>query len=509
MFGKNYRKIFQLTGITAVLLIISMIFACTLEPEIAALREEVIGEISSEVIFNSNGGSEVLPQYIAKDGNVTLPTHPKKSGSTFGWWFKEAKDFKTPWDFVNGTVNEPMTLYAKWNKEGIYTVVFFGNGGTPEFTWDETAGDPASIGTMPANPSRKGYTFEGWVDESGTAFVNANIKNSTAIYAKWKGINAVVPIIITQPAPSTSVTLGNPAPLSVTAAAPADGGVLSYQWYSNTSPSNSGGNVISGATKNTYNPPVNATGTFHYYVVVTNTNNNATGNKTASIASSVATVTVTGPTNVIEGSGSDGGFTWDNGKITGSFSGYYKVVEDGVVKYLDSSGLLQSNLEDIGFFSGSEIPDLVNGRTYKLNKAVDFAGSSLDVFEHSGGSIDFDTTSSIGGTINLPVNAGLDMYGIDLKLTASHSYEVWKEMNIAPPAGFEPWLESRTSAKAPNDTPPPGSFIEDIPGKAIGIYIYTDTNRSIIYVPAVTCTTTYLIYDLNDKTLTLLTVIVP
>lgn len=43
---------------------------------------------------------------------------------------------------------------------------------------------------------------------------------------------------------------------------------LLYQWYSNTTASNTGGTAISGATNSTYNPPTTNTGTFYYYVVV-------------------------------------------------------------------------------------------------------------------------------------------------------------------------------------------------------------------------------------------------
>jgi hypothetical protein len=44
---------------------------------------------------------------------------------------------------------------------------------------------------------------------------------------------------------------------------------LSYQWYSNSTASNSGGTLISGATSNSYTPPSNTVGQRYYYVVVT------------------------------------------------------------------------------------------------------------------------------------------------------------------------------------------------------------------------------------------------
>jgi uncharacterized repeat protein (TIGR02543 family) len=83
------------------------------------------------------------------------------------------------------------------------------------------------------------------------------------------------------------------AVLSVTAASP-DGGTLSYQWFSNTTASNSGGTAITSATAATFAVPTDTAGTFYYYVVVTNTNTDATGNQAATAASSAVTVTVNG-----------------------------------------------------------------------------------------------------------------------------------------------------------------------------------------------------------------------
>ncbi|WP_445752811.1 PKD domain-containing protein, partial [Polaribacter sp.] len=51
-------------------------------------------------------------------------------------------------------------------------------------------------------------------------------------------------------------------------------GTPSYQWFSNNTNSNSGGNIISGATSATYTPPsFNAVGSFYYYVRVSLTGN--------------------------------------------------------------------------------------------------------------------------------------------------------------------------------------------------------------------------------------------
>lgn len=73
-----------------------------------------------------------------------------------------------------------------------------------------------------------------------------------------------------------------------------DGGSLSCQWYSNTTNSTVGGTEV-GTNSYTYTPSTAAVGTTYYYCVVTNTNNEATANKTATATSEIATVTVNAP----------------------------------------------------------------------------------------------------------------------------------------------------------------------------------------------------------------------
>jgi hypothetical protein len=103
--------------------------------------------------------------------------------------------------------------------------------------------------------------------------------------------------------PRDTGTIGNPT-LTVTATNPdaGNGGVLSYQWYSKTSPGNTGGTLIEGATSASYTPPHrNTVGErVYYYVVVTNTNPNRIGTKTASVTSNAVYIIVMKEYNVGE-----------------------------------------------------------------------------------------------------------------------------------------------------------------------------------------------------------------
>jgi len=153
------------------------------------------------------------------------------------------------------------------------------------------------------NPTKTNYTFDGWYDNAG--FSGASISSISAtetgaktLWAKWKLINATAPtftlnlsatgIIYTKDATATALT--------VTATG---SGTLSYQWYSNDT-NNTDTPITVGTSTNVYTPLTTAVGTAYYYVVVTNTDVNAT-NPTATATSSIAKVTVnaTATTNAV------------------------------------------------------------------------------------------------------------------------------------------------------------------------------------------------------------------
>jgi len=99
----------------------------------------------------------------------------------------------------------------------------------------------------------------------------------------------VVPDISTQPADASYPHNYSAAALSVTATNGDDGGILSYQWYSENDGDASDGTAITGATDATYMPPTDITGITYYYCVVTNSKS---GYAPKSVTSKAAKVTV-------------------------------------------------------------------------------------------------------------------------------------------------------------------------------------------------------------------------
>ncbi|SFT91736.1 hypothetical protein SAMN05216474_3160, partial [Lishizhenia tianjinensis] len=76
------------------------------------------------------------------------------------------------------------------------------------------------------------------------------------------------PVIITQPQ-SSSYCQNAPSPLPLSVGAQGGYGNYTYQWYSNTTSSTTGGTLINGATDSTFSPSVQQIGTSYYYCVVT------------------------------------------------------------------------------------------------------------------------------------------------------------------------------------------------------------------------------------------------
>jgi uncharacterized repeat protein (TIGR02543 family) len=136
-----------------------------------------------------------------------------------------------------------------------------------------------------------GYTFTSWGgDCSGTSLTTAVTMNGDySCTAEFTATPLIT--IVTQPADLT-VTQGAITQSLSIAATVNPSATPSYQWYSNTSASTTGGTPIAGATGTDFALPTDlVAGTYYYYCVVS-----ATG--AADVTSNLATVTVKDPTTM-------------------------------------------------------------------------------------------------------------------------------------------------------------------------------------------------------------------
>ncbi|UXJ69128.1 InlB B-repeat-containing protein [Lysinibacillus fusiformis] len=143
------------------------------------------------VSFEVDGGSAVSNQSVAHGGKAMMPEiEPTKAGYTFGGWYTDAGRTQA-YDFTS-VITKATTIYAKWNAQ-MYTVSFEVDGGSEIANQSVVYGGKA---TMPqVEPTKAGYTFEGWytdVTHTDIYDFNKEITANTTIYAKWEPLKYTV-----------------------------------------------------------------------------------------------------------------------------------------------------------------------------------------------------------------------------------------------------------------------------------------------------------------------------
>ena len=137
------------------------------------------------VRFNSNGGSKVRPQYVAKNGTAVQPANPAREGYVFIGWYTDTG--LTKQYYFTTEVTADITLYAKWATVGsTVTVQFDTGGGSPVPAQTIPANGQA---TRPENPTRGEYRFAGWYSDSACtqaySFIES-VPGDLTLYAKWE-----------------------------------------------------------------------------------------------------------------------------------------------------------------------------------------------------------------------------------------------------------------------------------------------------------------------------------
>ncbi|WP_296381770.1 PKD domain-containing protein [Winogradskyella sp.] len=149
--------------------------------------------------------------------------------------------------------------------------VAFQGTGTANYQWYENTVDNTTTGTAIAGATFS--TFTPPTDTVGTIYYYVIITFSTGGCNEITSDTAEIIVANTtqidmQPLNTQSICEGGTSEeLSITVSGGA--GVASYQWFSNTTNSNTGGTLITGATAPNYTPPAfTSTGNFYYYVEV-------------------------------------------------------------------------------------------------------------------------------------------------------------------------------------------------------------------------------------------------
>ena len=138
-----------------------------------------------DVKFDTDGGTSVETQKVAYGSTAVTPdVVPEKEGFIFLGWATE--------DGTTYTFKEPITgettIYAQWADDGMCRVTFDTTGGSDI---NPVAVENGGKIEKPADPTKKGYTFDKWVTRAGgyTPFdFDAEITKDQTAYASWKVI---------------------------------------------------------------------------------------------------------------------------------------------------------------------------------------------------------------------------------------------------------------------------------------------------------------------------------
>jgi uncharacterized repeat protein (TIGR02543 family) len=148
------------------------------------------------VIFKQNGDTDAtlhtktVTVPVTTIGAADFPANPSRIGYIFAGWNTVAGGSGSPFT-ASTIVSGDMTVYAQWTGE-TYTVIFNQNDGTDAVLHTKIVTVPATtIGSadFPANPTRTGYSFEGWnttPDGLGSPFtVLTTVNADITVYAQW------------------------------------------------------------------------------------------------------------------------------------------------------------------------------------------------------------------------------------------------------------------------------------------------------------------------------------
>lgn len=137
---------------------------------------DIYGNTTGVIVTYKDGDSEYAKQVLPSGTLATRPDAPAATpGYTFGGWNKADG---TAWDYASDKVTDNITLYAKWTAN-TYTITFDTVGGSEIAPITQDYGTAI---TVPADPTREGYTFIGWEGE----FPETMPAHNMTVTAQWE-----------------------------------------------------------------------------------------------------------------------------------------------------------------------------------------------------------------------------------------------------------------------------------------------------------------------------------
>lgn len=135
------------------------------------------------VTFDTAGGTPVPAQTVTANGMAARPADPTRDGYTFKGWQLNGTDY----DFTQPVAGN-ITLTAVWEentppKPVTHKVTFDTNGGTVVDAQTVNDGERA---VRPADPTRDGYTFNGWTLDGKSYDFATPVTGDITLEAQWE-----------------------------------------------------------------------------------------------------------------------------------------------------------------------------------------------------------------------------------------------------------------------------------------------------------------------------------
>ena len=144
------------------------------------------------VTFHANGGTgdDYTQNIYGGEGTLTANKFTK-SGKVFAGWATSENGEVVYADGAKITAEDNTDLYAVWGDA--YTVTFdYNDGKTGNATVDVAQDTAIGAAKMPKDPTKKGYTFEGWFNGETKLTADTMISGDVTYTAKWTAIQYTI-----------------------------------------------------------------------------------------------------------------------------------------------------------------------------------------------------------------------------------------------------------------------------------------------------------------------------
>lgn len=155
------------------------------------LEDLVNGDLREEykITFQTNGGSQIEPQYVKYGRLVTRPADdPTRTGYLFDGWYLNSELFP----FNSYQVYDDLTLLAHWKSMNV-NLTLDANGGDVEYN---TKTVTYGVDYVLPTPTRANYTFDGWYLDDTLLCPMSGVwtfsKVDITLKARWAGTQAEI-----------------------------------------------------------------------------------------------------------------------------------------------------------------------------------------------------------------------------------------------------------------------------------------------------------------------------